>query len=78
MQQISLYNFDLVRERCPSCGGEIFQFIPKGSEPVTSPCSCGNDRAVVDFTDTSIRRLVIDGSGEFKVLRPRDERDERA
>jgi hypothetical protein len=70
--KISLYNFDLVRERCPQCGGEEFQFFPKGEDAAARSCSCGNSRELVDFSETSIRRLVVDGSGKFTVLRPRN------
>ncbi len=57
--RLSLFYYDLVRERCDDCGDEKFHFVPKATDPETSACvACGTDRQVVDLSETSIRRLV--------------------
>lgn len=62
-QKLSLFNHDLVREVCRKCGGEKFQFFPKGEEPSPSVCSCGENLELADLSDTSIRRLIVSETG---------------
>ena len=57
--RLSLFHYDVVRECCEKCGAEKFHFVPKDAEPAASTCTaCGEERKIVDLSETSIRRLV--------------------
>jgi len=68
--RLSLFHYDVVRELCPSCGGEKFHFVPIGDAPsAASECGdCGRERAFADLSDTSIRRLVAGSSPKREIM----------
>ena len=67
--RLSLFNYDLLRERCHSCRKERFHFVPIGAAPATSSCKrCGTEGQLVDLSDTAVMRLVTQANGEFVVV----------
>jgi hypothetical protein len=66
--RLSLFNYDVVRELCPSCGKEKFHFVPPGADADPGECHCGSDGKIADLSDTSIRRLIVH-NGEIVVRR---------
>ncbi|HET7711767.1 MAG TPA: hypothetical protein VFL80_07530 [Thermoanaerobaculia bacterium] len=67
-KRLSLIHYDVVRELCGDCQEEAFHFVPIGAAPTPSHCPrCGDQRTLVDMSDTSIRRLVTQGDGELRI-----------
>jgi len=67
--RLSLFHYDVVRDQCWKCGAERFHFVPKGANPAPSPCRhCGMEPRVVDLSDTAVRRLVTNESGEMVIV----------
>jgi hypothetical protein len=58
--RLSLFYYDVIRERCANCGSEKFHFVPIGAAaPEAGDCmQCGTEREIADLSETSIRRLV--------------------
>ena len=68
--RLPLFSLDVVRELCPTCQSEKFQFVPTGVDTTASPCRCGSERELVDLSETSIRRLVTrDSNFEIRTVR---------
>lgn len=68
-QRISLFTYDVLRELCEACRKERFHFVPTGAAPAPGTCpSCGAQRAMVDFSDTAVIRLVTQANGDVVVV----------
>lgn len=65
--RLPLVTMDLLRELCPSCKSERFQFVPSGEETAAGACQCGSGRELVELSDTSIRRLMSPFATDIRV-----------
>lgn len=67
--RLSLINYDVMRERCDSCSGERFHFVPMGTAPATGACkSCGAPSKIADMSDTAVIRLINKPNGDVVVV----------